>query len=270
MDSGRLAGLAWLEGEDDRSLAVRAAAWNGRRWLTARKISHSGPGSQLALTGAVLGDGSWLLAWSAYDGTADEIVWSRRLGNEWLPVSRVSAANAVPDVTPALTATAGTAGDGALLAWSRYDGHGYQLRIARFERGEWRDERAAAPSGSLYPTFLGDPDRPRLLYLEASPRAWSVLDLDGAGRVTAKASVSSPSADRPVVSFANRSVRMRWTSAKRESRPRWKRCLDLAPARPSRPPAGPPPGTGPRSRRGPDHAQEVHRLRRQHHRRPGG
>jgi hypothetical protein len=213
VDGGRLAGLAWLEGDGDRSLAVRAAAWNGRRWLTAQQVSHPGPGSQLALTGAVLGDGSWLLAWSAFDGTADEIVWSRRVGKEWLPVSRVSTPNAVPDITPAVTATAG---DGALLAWSRYDGHGYQLRMARFERGEWRDERAAAASGSLYPTFLGGPDRPRLLYLEASPRGWSVLDLDGAGRVMAKASVSSSSADRPVVSFASGGVRMRWPAAKRE------------------------------------------------------
>jgi hypothetical protein len=213
VDGGRLAGLAWLEGDGTRSLAVRAAAWTGKRWQATQQVSHPGPGSQLALTGAVLGDGSWLLAWSAFDGTADEIVWSRRLGREWLPVSRVSAPNAVPDITPALTATAG---DGALLAWSRYDGRGYQLRMARFERGEWHDERAAAPSGSLYPTFLGGPDRPRLLYLEASPRGWSLLDLDGEGRVRAKASVSSSSADRPVVSFAGAGVRMRWPAEKRE------------------------------------------------------
>ena len=216
VDGGRLAGLAWLEGDGTRSLAVRAAPWTGKRWQAIQQVSHPGPGSQLALTGAVLGDGSWLLAWSAFDGTADEIVWSRRVGKEWLPVSRVSAPNAVPDITPALTATAGVSGDGALLAWSRYDGRGYQLRMARFERGEWRDERAAAPSGSLYPTFLGGPDRPRLLYLEASPRGWSLLDLDGEGRVRAKASVSSSSADRPVVSFAGAGIRMRWPAWKRE------------------------------------------------------
>ncbi len=213
VDNGRLAGLAWLEGDGIRSLAVRAAAWTGKRWQAIQEVSHPGPGSQLALTGAVLGDGSWLLAWSAFDGTADEIVWSRRLGKQWLPVSRVSAPNAVPDITPALTATSGTSGDTALLAWSRYDGRSYQLQMARFERGEWRDEHAAAPSGSFYPAFLGGS---RLLYLEASPRSWSVLDLDGAGRVQAKASVASPSADRPVVSFASGGVRMRWPAVKRE------------------------------------------------------
>jgi hypothetical protein len=216
VDGGRLAGLAWLEGDGLQTLAVRAAAWNGRRWLAAQWVSHPGPGSQLALTGAVLVDGSWLLAWSAFDGTADEIVWSQRVGAGWLPVRRLSAPNAVPDITPALTATAGGGGGGALIAWSRYDGHGYQLRMARFERGEWRDERAAGPSGSLYPAFLGGPERPRLLYLEAAAKSWSVLDLDGTGRVQAKASLSSPSLSRPVVDPVNGGVRLRWPAEKRQ------------------------------------------------------
>jgi len=212
VDGGRLAGLAWLEGDGLRTLAVRAAAWNGRRWQAAQWVSHPGPGSQLALTGAVLADGSWLLAWSAFDGTADEIVWSQRVGAGWLPVRRLSAPNAVPDITPALTAIGG----GALIAWSRYDGHGYQLRMARFERGEWRDEHAAGPSGSLYPAFLGGPDHPRLLYLEAAAKSWSVLDLDGTGRVQAKASLASPSLSRPVVDSVGGGVRLRWPAEKRQ------------------------------------------------------
>jgi hypothetical protein len=211
VDGGRLAGLAWLEGDGDTSLSVRSAAWaDDGRWQAPQRVSYPGPGSQVALSGAVLDDGSWLLAWSAFDGTADEIVWSRRLGGEWLPVRRVSERNSVPDIVPAVTATAG---GGALLAWSRYDGNGYQLRLARFERGVWQGERAAGPSGSLYPAFLGEPDHPRLLYLDAYPRAWSILDLDAAGRVRARASVSS-SLDRPVVSFEGDEVRMRWPLAK--------------------------------------------------------
>ena len=212
VDGGRLAGLAWLEGEDPRSLSVRAAAWTGRGWGSIQQVSHPGPGSQLALAGAVLDDGSWLLAWSAFDGTADEIVWSRRVGESWLPVSRLSAPNAVPDITPVLTATPG---GGALIAWSRYDGQGYQLRVARFDRGEWQGERAAAPSGSLYPTFVGS----RLLYMDAEPRAWSVLDLDSGGRSKARASVPS-TFGRPVLGFsggANGEVRMRWPSEKRQA-----------------------------------------------------
>jgi hypothetical protein len=213
VDGGRLAGLAWLEGDGIRSLSVRAAAWTGRRWQAPQRVSHPGPGSQLALAGAVLADGSWLLAWSAFDGTADEIVWSRRVGGSWLPVSRLSKANAVPDVTPALTATPG---GGALVAWSRYDGSGYQLRTARFEGGEWRAERAAGPSGSIFPSFVGGANSLHLLYMDAVPRGWSVLELDGEGRTVAKATVQSP-LDRPVVSFEGNSVRLRWPSQKRQA-----------------------------------------------------
>jgi hypothetical protein len=214
VDGGRLAALAWLEGDDDRALSVRAALWTGQRWRTPERVSYPGPGSQLALAGAVLTDGSWLLAWSAFDGQDDEIVWSLHTGGAWRPVKRVHPNNAVPDITPALTATAD---GGALIAWSRFDGHGYQLRMARFDRagdGSWKGEHAAGVSGSLYPTFLGSS---RLLYLDAAaPRSWSVLDLDGAGRVKAKASVAS-TLDRPVVSFDGEQVRMRWPAEQRSA-----------------------------------------------------
>lgn len=212
VEGGRLAGLAWLEGDDLRSLSVRAAAWKGQGWGPVQQVSHPGPGSQLALTGAVLDDGSWLLAWSAFDGTADEIVWSRRVGETWLPVSRLSKPNAVPDITPALAATPG---GGALVAWSRYDGQGYRLHMARFEAGEWKGEHAAAPSGSVFPAFTKGPDGARLLYQNASPRGWSVLELDRQGRVLSKASVSS-TLDRPLLAFAGGQVRMRWPAEKRE------------------------------------------------------
>jgi hypothetical protein len=212
VDNGKLAGLAWLEGDGQRSLSVRAAAWTGKAWQPPQQVSWPGPGSQLALAGAVLDDGSWLLAWSAFDGQDDEIVWSRRIGETWLPVRRLSPGNSVPDITPALTSvTAG--GGGALIAWSRYDGHGYQLRTARFDRGEWRSERAG-PAGSLYPTFLGGSDGIHLLYMDAWPRAWSVLALDAEGRIEARASLAS-TLDRPVVTFERDQVRMRWPAQKR-------------------------------------------------------
>ncbi len=115
-----LLGIAWLEGDTASSLSVRAAAWDGDAWQDVETVSAPGPGSQTGLTGTVLADGSWLLAWSAVDGEDDEIVWSRRAGDRWTPVRPVSENNHVPDVTPVLTA----AGTGALLAWSRYDGEG--------------------------------------------------------------------------------------------------------------------------------------------------
>jgi hypothetical protein len=209
VDGGRLAGIAWLEGDDDRSLSVRAALWDGARWQAPERVSLPGPGSQLALAGAVLADGSWLLAWSAFDGQDDEIVWARRSGDAWQPVQRLTG-NRVPDITPALAATAD---GGALIAWSRFDGRGYQMRVARFGADGWSGEHAAAASGSLYPTFLG---ASRLLYLDAAaPRSWSVLDLDAAGRVKGKASAAS-TLERPAVAFEGGKVRMRWPAAGRQ------------------------------------------------------
>jgi hypothetical protein len=62
VEDGRLQGMAWLEGNDDRTLAVRAAEWDGHAWKAAEPVSSPGPGSQIALAAAVLSDGSWLLA----------------------------------------------------------------------------------------------------------------------------------------------------------------------------------------------------------------
>lgn len=207
VDGGRLAGVAWLEGDGERASAVRAAVWTGSAWKAPERVSFPGPGSQLGLTGAVLADGSWLLAWSAFDGHDDEIVWSRKVGASWQPVKRLYPDNAVPDITPALSATAD---GGALIAWSRYDGHGYALRMARFARDGWQDEHAAAPSGSLYPAFLG---AAKLLYLDAAPHGWSVLDLDPSGRAKARASVAS-ALDRPAVRFSGGTAEMRWPAEK--------------------------------------------------------
>ncbi len=130
-------------------------------------------------------------------------------------MKRLYPDNSVPDITPALTATAD---GGALVAWSRFDGHAYQLRMARFDPagdGRWSGEHAAAPSGSLYPSFVGGT---RLLYLNAAPRAWSVLDLDATGRALGRASIAADATlDRPAVSFDGTQVRMRWPAAQRSA-----------------------------------------------------
>ena len=211
---GRLAGMAWLEGDGLRTLGVRAAAWDGERWEAPVRVSPPGPGSQLALTGAALADGSWLLAWSAFDGSDDEILWSLRAADgSWSSPRRLSADNAVPDVTPAVTA----AGGGALIAWSRFDGEGYSVHAARFTGGGWRGERAVAPAGSVRPSFEGSSQRPLLLFRTVVPEAWSVLQLDPAGRALARATVPSSSSSRPVlVTGADGEVRMRWPVAARE------------------------------------------------------
>ncbi len=222
---GALAGLAWLEGAGGQSLGVRAARLQDGRWTAPATVAPPGPGSQLALAGAVLADGSWLLAWSAFDGDDDEILWSRsgagaRAGAGWTAPRRAADDNRVPDITPALAA----AGDGALLSWSRYDGNDYRLVTARLTGpaapaatrragaghgvvqadgtgGAWSAPATIGPAGSLYPAFSPTAGNgpPKLLYFTARPRAWSLLELDAAGKVLRRAEIPVASADRPVV-----------------------------------------------------------------------
>jgi hypothetical protein len=211
VEDGTLQGMAWLEGNDDRSLSVRAAEWNGHAWKAVEPVSRPGPGSQIALAGAVLSDGSWLLAWSAYDGEDHEIVWARRTAQGWSPARPVSKGNSVPDITPALAAT----GTGALLAWSRYDGESYRLQLARFDANSWKDERPIARSGSFHPSFQGL----YLLHQTAGPRSWSVLELAPSGKVLRRASALSALTERPVLSEDADGLRLRWIEGKWEATP---------------------------------------------------
>ncbi|HWM90064.1 MAG TPA: hypothetical protein VN493_04800 [Thermoanaerobaculia bacterium] len=223
VENGTLAGLAWLEGNGGRSLSVRAAAWNGHAWQAVEPVSRPGPGSQLALSGAVLADGSWLLAWSAFDGNDDEIVWARRTAAGWSPARPVSKDNSVPDITPAVAAH----GNGALIAWSRYDGESYRLHMARLAGNTWQDECPAAATGSIYPSFLRAADGLYLLHLNAFPRAWSVLEIGPSGRVLRRATSLSALAERPVLGGlgedAQGGVRLRWPSGKREAAAAWEK-----------------------------------------------
>jgi len=220
VENGRLAGLVWLEGQEARRFAVRFARWDGAAWKAPRDVSPPGPGSQLALAAARLADGSWLLAWSAFDGRDDEILWSRLEGGQWSRLdsgrsgrldggqwsrpARVAADNDVPDITPALTAM----GDGALLAWSRFDGDGYRVVTARFSPGEDRfsPPRPIAPAGTVFPSFEPAPATAGgawLLARSAAPRGWSLFELDADGRPLRQAAIAAatsiPQAERPVV-----------------------------------------------------------------------
>lgn len=197
-DGGELVGLAWLEGAGPQSLHVRAAAWNGRGFEAPERVSAVGPGTQTALRGAVLADGSWMLVWTAFDGEDDEVVWAQRVGDAWLPVRELGTPNGVPDIVPAVTAS----GLGALAAWSRYDGDGYRLVGARFDGTTWTELPWTGPEGSLYPTFHPGPDGPRLLYATARPSGWAVMDLAADGRERRRAAVATGSVPRPVLTPA--------------------------------------------------------------------
>ncbi len=214
-DGRRLLGLLWLEGGTVRRLEVRSATWRDGRWLPAETLSPAGPGTQIALTAARLGDGSTLAAWAAFDGADDEILWSRKpRGGEWSPPRPAAADNPVPDITPHLLPTAG----GALLAWSRYDGNDYRVQVARFAGGGFTEPVAVGAKGSTDPRFVDLGGPPLLSYLRAVPQAWEVLELAPDGRPLRRAEAPSESFERPLIERATEAgVELRWPGA--EPRP---------------------------------------------------
>ena len=223
IEGGHLAGLLWLEGGDRMSFGVRFAAWDGDGWSAPQTVAAPGPGSQLALTATRLADGTWLAAWSAFDGTDDEIVWSRRGRNGvWSPARRAAAGNQVPDITPALTATRG----GALLAWSRFEDGEYRVVVSRFRNGAWTKPEPAGPAGSLFPSFEPAPEgRTWMLYRNAVPGGWTVAELDGQGRPVRRAAVEiqTAAADRPVVQAAGNGLALAWPGRGESRAARWER-----------------------------------------------
>ena len=80
----------------------------------------------------------------------------------------------MPDITPALTAAPG----GALLAWSRYDGHDY--RVGDLALPQRTLDGAARPppppERSTPPSKPRAPRKPVLLYRTADPQGWEALD----------------------------------------------------------------------------------------------
>jgi hypothetical protein len=200
LHDGELVGLAWLEGEAADRFGVRASGWDGTAWSLPVAVAAPGKGSQLGLAGAVLADGSWLLAWSAFDGNDDEVVWSRRRGTRWSEPRPVAAANEVPDVTPALRPD----GDGALLVWSRYDGNDYRLALARFAAGRWQPAEWAAGAGSILPRWEGE----TLTFRDAMAGAWAAARVDAADRLRVEATTAAPAEPRPVAARQGGALRL--------------------------------------------------------------
>lgn len=211
-DGAKLQGLAWLEGDGERRLAVKSARWLGSAWGEVETVAEPGPGSQLALSSAQLTEGSWLLAWSAFDGKDDEILWSRRDKDGWSTPQRLGADDQAPDITPRLVALA----DGtALIAWSGYvDGH-YRLHTARFADGEWSEPQISGEKGAVSPSFEISADRTYLLYRQAAPRTWVVTEVGATGKLARRAELVSSAAARPSVGAVDESrVELLWPEAK--------------------------------------------------------
>lgn len=206
-------GLAWIEGRGSRLQTVRAARWTVGGWKEPVTVSPPGPGSQMALTTAFLGDGSWLLAWAAFDGEDDEVLWSRFDGSHATTPERLGVDNAVPDITPRLWATEA----GVLAAWSRYDGNDYRLHSARFAGLAWSSPEMVGPKGSLYPTFHDGANGPLLLYMTAAPRAWVVAELDDQGHARRQITFETSHSERPLLRGATGDgISLVWTDGASE------------------------------------------------------
>jgi hypothetical protein len=207
VDDEDMDGLAWLEGTDITSLSVRSAQRLGDAWGEVDVVAAPARGSQTGLVATALADGSWLLAWSAFDGSDDDILWSRGRGGRWSSARRVSQNNTVPDVTPTLIAT----GDGALLAWSRLVNGEYQVMLARFDGTQWSQPTALGPRGSLDPRFVLRDDTLHLIFRNAWPAGWTVADLAANGRMQRIAILTGDPTSSPVLTRSGGdTVELRW------------------------------------------------------------
>ena len=223
--AGDLEGIAWLEGRDRQRYSIRHSTWDGTQWSKPVEVAAEGPGSQLALAGATLGDGSKLLVWSRFDGNDDEIVAALLVDGRWSFPQAIATDNLVPDVTPAAIAVPG----GALAAWSRYDGHDYRVVISSFDGREWSSPSWAGPAGSttpsLTPAIRGARETAEemaapatwLTFASALPRGWGVLELNRTGRVLRRGGVVDAPAARPAIAAqASGALRLVWATAARD------------------------------------------------------
>ena len=209
VSDGSLAGLAWVEGDRQSDLQVWAARWTGNEWGETESVSGPGPGSQLALAGAVLEDGSWLLVWTGFDGEDDETLFSRKVQGIWSTPELVHADNQVPDITPALVALR----DGAVAAWSWFDGSDYRIKTARFDGHDWTVNEAMGGKGSVYPRLVSTELGAQLLFHSVSPETWTVVEVDAAGLLSRISTLPKSTRSRPLLlGPTSDEVRIAWPS----------------------------------------------------------
>ncbi len=191
-----LAGLAWLEGNDPRQLSLRASTFSKNGWAKPVTVSPPGPGSQTGLTATLLNDGSWLLAWSAFDGQDDEILWSHYRDGTWSEPREVCCGNQTPDITPTLTAVGSS---GALLAFSHFDDGQYSVLLSFFDGQGWSEPRPVAPRGSVRPSLDQLGGEPVLLYRRPAVGHWEAAELGPAGHVHRRIELPASSTATPIL-----------------------------------------------------------------------
>jgi len=207
--SGILNGIAWVEGDRQSDLQVWASSWNGSDWGDRESVSGPGPGSQLALTGTVLEDQSWILIWTRFDGMDDEIVSSHRVGAVWSDVERIHEDNQVPDITPTTVAL----GSGAMVAWSWFDGSDYRVKTALFDGRKWILGDSIGEKGALFPTLISVGQEAQLLFQTVAPETWTLFEIESTGFLDRSA--SSPKRDRlrPLVALSpDNEIQFGWPS----------------------------------------------------------
>lgn len=191
-DASTLRAALWLEGADPGRLAVKAARRTSEGWEPPATVAPPGPGTQTALTGVALDDGTLLAIWSAFDGEDDEILWSHFDGVAWSPPASLTQ-DRWPDITPAVRSVPGS---GALLAWSGYDGRHYRLELARFDGTSWDPPRIVGRRGASAPGF-GSTREPVLVFHEAESSEWIVAGLTADGQLAWDRSFAGPLEPRP-------------------------------------------------------------------------
>lgn len=209
-----LQGMAWLEGTDLLSLSVRAADRSGDDWDEVAVVAPPARGSQTGLVNAVLPDGRWLLVWSAFDGTDDELLWSVGKRQDWALPRPVAKRNNTPDIMPALASTT----QGAVLTWSRLLDGEYRLMLSRFDKGSWSRPQVVGPPGSLDAGFAFDGNRLFLVYRHAWPRGWAISEMTSQGTGDRIAIILDDSGSRPaLISTSGEGVELRWPDRQRQS-----------------------------------------------------
>ncbi len=193
-DDNRLEGCAWLEGSNQQDFTVLASAWNGTSWERVESVSIQKTGPQLALSATVLEDGTWLLLWAGFDGTDDDIFWSRRLDGIWSKPRRLHADNRVPDILPTVTAT----GNSAHAAWSFFDGNDYRIQTARWTGSGWAAGPILTGRGPGQAAFETVAGRSFLTFRTVVPEVWNLVEFDPAG-MQRQTAVASPFTERPLL-----------------------------------------------------------------------
>lgn len=188
--------LVWIEGTEPTRSRIRSSRRVGGSWSSPVTVEDFGPGSRTGLHVVRMPGGDLLAAWAAYDGTDDEIHWSRWSLEEGWSSPRALTDDTYPDVTPSLVALNDPVAGGVLLAWSGYDGEDYRISLARWTGDGFEALPGAAGRGAARPRFQTVDGDVFLVWRQAAPRGWGMAAVGETGELTRSA--LAPITDGPI------------------------------------------------------------------------